>query len=428
MYSSSNELVEADFRGPAWNRTPIRRRTSDMDQVNSRSVWARTEWLRWGVSAFIALGSSSVSAQTLDTCPNEVIQQNAAGTRTVAEARACPRSDAPDLPTCFALERAFIASLSDASGNFTRLERNQQLLEGFFIERGNQVAAGLEIDILSDGSFDGFISVRNSDGSVSSLEFVARAGVTNSGLAAEAGQVILVFGGSNMVVANQFCLNPSPGVIPVADTPPPSGEPDPGNGCGDGIFAWDPSLGCDPIVFDFGERGFDLTGIEDGVRFDIDADGALEQVAWTAARSDDAFLALDRNGNGEIDDGSELFGNVTVLGDGSTAAHGYVALTELDVEANGGNANDYVDHRDRDFSKLLLWTDRDHDGEATRDELIGLRERGIFAIALDADESDVIDEHGNRLAFVSPAYAWRRFRVERIRTTDVFLPFRELAP
>jgi hypothetical protein len=206
------------------------------------------------------------------------------------------------------------------------------------------------------------------------------------------------------------------------------GEPDPGNGCGDGFFAWDPALGCDPIIFDFGERGFDLTGIDDGVRFDIDADGALEQVAWTAAGSDDAFLALDRNGNGEIDDGSELFGNVTVLGDGSTAAHGYVALTELDFEANGGNENDYVDHRDRDFSKLLLWTDRDHDGEATRDELIGLRERGVFAIALDADESDVIDEHGNRLAFVSPAYAWRRFRVERIRTTDVFLPYRELAP
>jgi hypothetical protein len=182
----------------------------------------------------------------------------------------------------------------------------------------------------------------------------------------------------------------------------------------------------DPILFDFGDRGLDLTDIDDGVAFDIDADGALEQVAWTAPGSDDAFLALDRNANGEIDDGNELFGNATILRDGSTSAHGYIALGELDLEANGGNGNGYIDHSDPGFASLLLWTDRDHDGRSSSAEMLRLSDRGIFAIALDPDESDVIDEYGNRLAYVSPAYAWRRFRIDRVRTTDIFFQYREL--
>jgi hypothetical protein len=182
-----------------------------------------------------------------------------------------------------------------------------------------------------------------------------------------------------------------------------------------------------PIIFDLGQTGYELTDVKRGVRFDIDADGVLEQVSWTARGSEDAFLALDRNGNRQIDDGGELFGNATKLADGTTSAHGYIPLAELDLEANGGNANGYVDYGDRGFGKLLLWTDRDHDGRSSSAELIRLRDRGIFAIALDADESDVIDEYGNHLAYVSPAYAWRRGRVERIRTTDVFFRYHDLA-
>ena len=160
----------------------------------------------------------------------------------------------------------------------------------------------------------------------------------------------------------------------------------------------------------------------------IDADGAPEKVSWTARGSDDAFLALDRNGNGQIDDGGELFGTATKLANGTTSAHGYIPLAELDLEANGGNGNGYIDEADRRFETLLLWTDRDHDGRSSTSELLHLNDRGIFAIALNPDESDVIDEHGNRLAYVSPAYAWRRFRIERIRTTDIFFWYRELAP
>jgi hypothetical protein len=182
-----------------------------------------------------------------------------------------------------------------------------------------------------------------------------------------------------------------------------------------------------PIIFDLGDRGYDLTSVDAGVQFDIDADGALEQVAWTARGSDDAFLALDRNSNGQIDDGNELFGNFTKLANGKTSAHGYIPLAEIDLDANGGNGNGYVDSADRDFATLRLWTDRDHNGRASSAELIRLGARGIYAISLDADESDVVDEHGNHLAYVSPAYAMRGFRIERIRTTDVFFRSRELA-
>ena len=187
-----------------------------------------------------------------------------------------------------------------------------------------------------------------------------------------------------------------------------------------------PCEGQSPIVLDLSRSGFSFTSVKDGVDFDIDGDGVLERTAWTARGSDDAFLALDRNGNGTIDSGRELFGDVTVLRNGKTGAHGYIPLAELDHESNGGNGNGYVDHADRGFGALRLWTDRDHDGRSSSAELLPLSDRGIFAIALDADESDVVDEHGNRLAYVSPAYAWNQFRIERIRTTDIFFQFREL--
>ena len=65
-----------------------------------------------------------------------------------------------------------------------------------------------------------------------------------------------------------------------------------------------------PLLFDRNGDGFHLTSADEGVLFDIDADGDLDQVAWTRADSGDAWLALDRNGNGVIDDATELFGNL----------------------------------------------------------------------------------------------------------------------
>ena len=77
--------------------------------------------------------------------------------------------------------------------------------------------------------------------------------------------------------------------------------------CSDGVCS-----NCySPIIIDTRGAGFHLTSAEDGVVFDIVGDGHPIRIAWTAADSGTAFLALDRNHNGKIDNGKELFGNFT---------------------------------------------------------------------------------------------------------------------
>ena len=66
-----------------------------------------------------------------------------------------------------------------------------------------------------------------------------------------------------------------------------------------------------PIVIDTKGDGFDLTSAAEGVLFDFSGDGHKVQIAWTAPNSDDAWLVLDRNGNGKIDSAKEMFGNIT---------------------------------------------------------------------------------------------------------------------
>jgi hypothetical protein len=158
-----------------------------------------------------------------------------------------------------------------------------------------------------------------------------------------------------------------------------------------------------PIVIDVMGNGFNLTNAANGVDFDITGLGVQSHISWTAPNSDDAFLALDRNGNGVIDNGSELFGNTAPQPDPSPGAarNGFFALAEFDKPANGGNGDGVLDRGDAAYELLRLWRDLNHNGVSEPAELSRLADWHIERIGLDFKESKRRDEWGNGFRYRS---------------------------
>ncbi|MEM7583250.1 MAG: hypothetical protein AAF560_07710 [Acidobacteriota bacterium] len=158
--------------------------------------------------------------------------------------------------------------------------------------------------------------------------------------------------------------------------------------------------GSTPIVVSLLDARYELTSHLSGVFFDIDADEATDLTAWTVGGSDDAFLVLDRNSNGLIDDGTELFGGVTPQPP-SQAPNGFAALAVFDAPENGGDLDGYISSRDAIFDKLRLWVDADHNGHSDAHELLTLSEADILFLDLAYGESRKVDEHGNEFRYWS---------------------------
>ncbi|MCB9783681.1 MAG: hypothetical protein H6751_12020 [Candidatus Omnitrophica bacterium] len=141
----------------------------------------------------------------------------------------------------------------------------------------------------------------------------------------------------------------------------------------------------DPIVLDLDGDGVELTSVQDGVEFDLDNDGQAERTA--TATGGDGFLALDRNGNGTIDNGGELFG------DQNGAANGFEELRKFDSNRDG-----VIDSRDTIFDQLQVFVDSNRDGLSQSGELRSLSDLGIASINLGYQNVQERGAGGNSIA------------------------------
>jgi hypothetical protein len=185
------------------------------------------------------------------------------------------------------------------------------------------------------------------------------------------------------------------------------------------------SIGCcqpdvpSPIVVDVDGSGIELTSVNDGVFFDFRGNGQQLKVSWTEANSTNAWLALDNNGNGTIDNALELFGNFTPQ-PYSEEKNGFIALSLYDKLGAGGNEDNRISPQDSIFSSLRLWTDENHNGISELPELKTLSHFGVESLSLDYKSSKRNDQHGNEFRYRAKVTDARHVKVSRW-AWDVFL-------
>jgi hypothetical protein len=133
---------------------------------------------------------------------------------------------------------------------------------------------------------------------------------------------------------------------------------------------------CSPLILDINNNGTSSTRLgNSNVYFDMDGDGFKERTAWV--EQGDGMLVLDRNGNGTIDNGTELFGNFTPLASGNSASDGFEGLLQYDENHDGK-----IDRNDAAYNQLRVWMDDNQNGITDAGELKTLQEAGVASVKL----------------------------------------------
>ena len=148
-----------------------------------------------------------------------------------------------------------------------------------------------------------------------------------------------------------------------------------------------------PLVLDLNGDGIKTLSIDEGVQFDLLNTGDKVNVGWVSQQ--DGLLAMDVNGDGSINSGAELFGDRTVLADGTLAKNGWEALAAQDSNADGT-----IDAQDANFNQLRVWVDANSDGVTDAGELKTLADAHIASINLHHDSSSV-QQNGNVVQMAS---------------------------
>jgi hypothetical protein len=149
---------------------------------------------------------------------------------------------------------------------------------------------------------------------------------------------------------------------------------------GENDMSWDAAI--TPIVIDLNGDGIKTIARADAKgSFDLLGNGKAIQSGWLSA--DDGFLAVDNNGNGQIDDISELFG-------GTSKGTGFAKLADFDSNADG-----LVNANDTDFSSLLIWQDLNGNHQSDDGELLSLSDAGVSELVVGFTELPFMDAQGN---------------------------------
>jgi len=167
-----------------------------------------------------------------------------------------------------------------------------------------------------------------------------------------------------------------------------------GDTCQDGLCEGNRNV-IRALAIGLGGDSIALTGLQQGVSFNFFGKGA-QQISWSSEGSNVGWLVLDLKGNGRIDTGFELFSNIAKQPGMHKDSNGFKALAQYDRPASGGNGDGVIDQRDKVFSRLRVWVDKNHNGISDPGELLTMRQAGVQSISLAYQPMQWTDAYGNQ--------------------------------